>query len=149
MLQLAVQYVVTIPVMYAHSTYQGMTWFNYIGIALWAIGFYFESVGDYQLKQFKKNPANKGKLMDTGLWGITRHPNYFGDAAMWFGIFFIAISDLSSLWIVVGPGFMAFFLRFVSGVRMLEKKYEGREDFEAYKLRTNAFIPWFKRKSKA
>lgn len=101
----------------------------------------FESVGDAQLKRFKKDPGNKGKLMDKGLWSLTRHPNYFGDSMMWTGVFFMALSGLSSIWIVVGPALMTYLIVFVSGVKLLEKKYEGREDYEEYKKRTNSFIP--------
>lgn len=145
-LQFAIQYIVSIPVIYGNSGNQEIRWFNYIGILLWLTGFYFEAYGDYQLKQFKKNPANKGLLMDKGLWSLTRHPNYFGDSTMWFGIFLMAISDISGLWIIIGPSLMTFFLVFVSGVRMLEKKYIGREDYELYKKKTSAFIPWFPNK---
>lgn len=145
-LQLVIQFIVMLPVIYGNSTSQNLSWFNYIGVVLWIIGFFFESYGDYQLKQFKKKPENKGKLMDKGLWSLTRHPNYFGDSAMWFGIFFIAITNISSIWIVIGPSLMTYLLVFVSGVKMLEKKYKNREDYEAYKKRTNAFIPWFPKK---
>lgn len=141
-LQMMVQYIVTLPVIYGHSTDQQLNLLNILGICLWGLGFFFEAYGDYQLKQFKRKPENKGKLMEQGLWSLTRHPNYFGDAAMWFGIFFIVLSDLGGIWTLVGPSLMAYLLVFVSGVRMLEKKYEGREDYEAYKKRTNAFIPW-------
>jgi len=146
-LQMLIQYVVTLPVIYGNTTNQKVYWYNWIGVCLWGIGFFFESYGDYQLKQFKKNPKNKGKIMDKGLWSFTRHPNYFGDSAMWFGVFLIAITDIQSVWIIVGPALMTFFLVFVSGVRLLEKKYEGRKDFEAYKKRTSPFIPWFPRKA--
>lgn len=146
LLQMIIQYVVTLPVIYGNSTKQEMAWYNWLGVILWGVGFFFEAYGDYQLKQFKKNPANKGKLMDQGLWSLTRHPNYFGDSAMWFGIFFIAITSLQGIWIIVGPSLMTFFLVFVSGVRMLEQKYKGRADFEAYKKRTSAFLPWFPKK---
>lgn len=147
-LQLLIQFVVTLPVIYGNSREQTMLWFNYIGIFVWLTGFYFEAYGDYQLKQFKKNPDNKGKLMDKGLWSITRHPNYFGDATMWFGIFLIAIANITGIWIIIGPLLMAFFLRFVSGVRLLEKKYAGNKDYDAYKERTAAFIPWIKVKKR-
>ena len=141
-LQFAIMSVVSLPVIYGNTNpNQEFVWFNYIGIILWGIGFYFESVGDAQLKAFKKNPENKGKLMDKGLWALTRHPNYFGDSAMWFGIFFMAISGIDGLWTIVGPGLMTFFIVFVSGVRMLERKYEGRADYDAYKEKTSAFIP--------
>lgn len=145
-LQMVIQYIVTLPIIYGNITKQQIYWYNWLGVILWGIGFFFESYGDYQLKQFKKSPLNKGKIMDKGLWSLTRHPNYFGDSAMWFGIFLIAISNIKGIWIIVGPGLMTFFLVFVSGVRLLEKKYEGRKDFEEYKMRTSAFIPWFPKK---
>lgn len=146
-LQMAIQYIVTLPIIYGNTTTQELYWYNWLGLFLWGIGFFFESFGDYQLKQFKKDPKNKGKLMDQGLWSLTRHPNYFGDSAMWSGIFLISFTNWHGLWVIVSPCLMTFFLVFVSGVRLLEKKYEGRPDFEAYKKRTSAFIPWFPRKS--
>lgn len=142
LLQMLIQYIVTLPLIYGNSNSKDLMLLNYFGILVWGIGFYFEAYGDYQLKKFKKNPENKGKLMDKGLWSITRHPNYFGDATMWLGIFFIAIDRIESIWILIGPMLMAFFLRYVSGVRLLEKKYEGRADYDEYKKRTAAFIPW-------
>ncbi len=146
-IQFVIQYIVTLPVIYGNSTEQSLKWFNYIGVVLWMVGFFFESFGDYQLKVFKKKPENKGKLMDQGLWSLTRHPNYFGDSAMWFGIFFIALTDVQGIWIAIGPSLMTFFLVFVSGVRMLEKKYVGRADYDAYKQRTSSFLPWFPKKT--
>ncbi len=148
LLQCIIQFIVTLPVIYGNTTMQQeLYWFNIVGIGIWGIGFFFEAYGDYQLKVFKNNPENKGRLMTTGLWALTRHPNYFGDAAMWFGIFFIAISSQNGLWILVGPALMTFFLRYVSGVRLLEKKYANRPDYAAYKKRTNSFLPWFPKKS--
>lgn len=146
-LQMLIMYIVNLPVIYGNTTLQTLYWYNWLGILVWAIGFFFESYGDYQLKQFKKNPLNKGKIMDQGLWSLTRHPNYFGDSAMWFGIFLLAIVNVTGLWIIVGPALMTFFLVFVSGVRLLEKKYKGRKEFEDYKMRTSAFIPWFPKKA--
>lgn len=141
-LQFVVMSVVSLPVVYGNTnSNQSLAWFNVIGIVLWAIGYFFEVVGDAQLKRFKKNHRNKGKIMDKGLWALTRHPNYFGDSAMWFGVFLIAISSWGGLWTIVGPVVMTIFLVFISGVRMLEKKYKGRKDYDAYKLRTSAFIP--------
>ena len=146
-LQMLIMYIVNLPVIYANVTSQTLHWFNWIGLFLWALGFFFESFGDYQLKQFKKDPNSKGKIMDRGLWALTRHPNYFGDSCMWFGIFFLSITNLYGLWILIGPALMTFFLVFVSGVRLLEKKYEGNKEFETYKKRTSAFIPWFPKKN--
>lgn len=141
-LQFAIMTIVSLPVVYGNSNLdQELKWFNYVGVIIWVIGYYFEVIGDAQLKKFKKDPKNKGKLMDKGLWALTRHPNYFGDSTMWFGIFFIAISSWSGIWIIVGPALMTFFLVFVSGVRMLEKKYKDRSDYAAYQLKTSSFIP--------
>lgn len=145
-LQMLIMYIVSLPVIYANTTTQTLHWYNWIGLFLWGLGFFFESFGDYQLKQFKKDPKNKGKIMDQGLWSLTRHPNYFGDSCMWFGIFFLAITNIYGLWILVGPALMTFFLVFVSGVRLLEKKYKGQPAFEDYKKRTSPFLPWFPKK---
>ncbi|NCC85165.1 MAG: DUF1295 domain-containing protein [Clostridia bacterium] len=112
------------------------------GLVLWLIGFFFEAVGDRQLRQFRANPANKGTLIQTGLWRYTRHPNYFGEATQWWGIFLLAISGGRNYWLILSPLLITFFLLYVSGVPMLEKKYEGRADWEDYKRRTPKFFPW-------
>lgn len=146
-LQFIILTIVSLPVMVGNNDkVQELFLLNYFGIILWVIGFFFESVGDYQLKIFKRNKENKGKIMDKGLWSLTRHPNYFGDSAMWFGVFLIAITNWANIWIIIGPMLMTFLLVFVSGVRLLEKKYQGREAYEEYKKRTSAFIPWFPKK---
>jgi steroid 5-alpha reductase family enzyme len=116
-------------------------WLDFTGVLVWLIGFYFESVGDYQLKQFKKNPANKGQIITTGLWRYTRHPNYFGEALQWWGLFIIALI-LPGGWVtVVGPIVITYLLRYVSGVPMLEAKYKGNAVFESYKKKTSIFFP--------
>lgn len=111
------------------------------GILVWILGFIFESVGDMQLSQFIKNPANKGKLMQAGLWKYSRHPNYFGEVAQWWGIWLIALGVPSGLLGVVGPITITLLILFVSGVPLFEKKYAGRADFAEYKKRTSIFIP--------
>lgn len=112
------------------------------GIAIWLVGFFFESVGDWQLKRFKSDPQNKGKLIEIGLWRYSRHPNYFGEAVQWWGIYVMAISSGRNYWLIVSPLLITLFLLFISGVPMLEKKYAGRPDWEDYKRRTSKFIPW-------
>jgi len=112
------------------------------GVAIWLVGFFFESVGDWQLKRFKSDPQNKGKLIETGLWRYSRHPNYFGEAVQWWGIYVMAISSGRNYWLIVSPLLITLFLLFISGVPMLEKKYAGRPDWEDYKRRTSKFIPW-------
>jgi steroid 5-alpha reductase family enzyme len=116
------------------------------GSALWLLGFFFETVGDAQLLRFKRDPVNKGRLIASGLWRTTRHPNYFGEATMWWGIFLIALGAPGGWTAAVSPALITFLLLRVSGVRMLEKKYEGNPEFEAYARRTSAFVPWFPKK---
>lgn len=111
------------------------------GIFIWCIGFYFEVVGDAQLKKFVSDPKNKGKIMQTGLWQYTRHPNYFGEVTMWWGIFILALSHPMGWQTIIGPLTITYLILFVSGVPLLEKKYAGRKDFEAYKAKTSVFFP--------
>lgn len=112
------------------------------GLLLWLVGFFFESVGDYQLDRFITNPQNKGKIMMSGLWKYTRHPNYFGESMMWFGICSIAISFTPvALFGIVSPLLITYLLLKVSGVPMLERRFEGNTEWEAYKAKTSVFIP--------
>lgn len=114
----------------------------WLGFVVWVVGFFFEAVGDEQLRRFKARPENKGRLMTEGLWAWTRHPNYFGDATMWWGIYLMSLSgDSGRAWLVFSPLLMTFMLLYVSGVPLLEKKYEGRADWEAYTRRTSKFFP--------
>jgi len=119
---------------------------DYLGAALWVIGFFFESAGDLQLTSFKKNPANKGRLLNTGVWRYTRHPNYFGDSAQWWAYFLIA-SSAGGWWTVFSPILMTLFLVKVSGVAMLERTMkETKPGYREYMESTSAFIPWFPKK---
>jgi len=149
MLQGAVIFVVALPVLLTLSQPGGaMYWTGYCGLLLWLIGFSFEAVGDYQLLRFKRNPANRGKIMQTGLRRYTRHPNYFGEATLWWGIFLIALGSPHGGLAVISPLLIAFLLLKVSGIPMLEAKYESHSEFADYKQRTNAFFPWFPEPSK-
>jgi steroid 5-alpha reductase family enzyme len=122
---------------------QSLTWLDGVGIFIWLVGFLFEAIGDWQLLQFKKLSKNKGRIIQTGMWRYTRHPNYFGEATLWWGVFIIALSAGSGLLAVTSPLLINFLLLKVSGIPMLEVKYEGHPEFEDYKRRTNAFFPWF------
>lgn len=115
---------------------------QWAGVALWAIGFGFESIGDLQLARFKSDPANEGKVLDRGLWRYTRHPNYFGDFLVWWGLFLIAIDSVQQLWIAAGPLVMTVLLLRVSGVPLLEKNLRQRAGYAEYIERTSAFFPW-------
>jgi steroid 5-alpha reductase family enzyme len=111
------------------------------GLLVWCVGFLFEVVGDAQLVRFKRVPGNKGKIMDRGLWRYTRHPNYFGESLMWWGIFLIAL-EVPYGWVtVVSPVLITFLLVRVSGIPLLERRYAGNAEFQAYARRTSAFVP--------
>jgi len=112
-----------------------------LGVAIWLTGFYFEAVGDAELARFIKNPENKGKLMQSGLWAYTRHPNYFGEVTQWWGLWLIALSVPFGWISVIGPITITFLILKVSGVPMLEKKMEENPDFAEYKRKTSMFIP--------
>lgn len=122
---------------------RGLYWLDYAGILVWFIGFYFESVGDIQLTLFKANPDNKGKVMDRGLWKYTRHPNYFGDATVWWGFALISLAAGGYIQ-MLGAALMTFLLVRVSGVAMLEKTLKKKGPaFAEYQRKTSAFFPWF------
>lgn len=125
---------------------EGMVWTDVLGAGLFLLGFSFEALGDWQLLRFKGNPANKGRIMTTGLWAFTRHPNYFGEALLWWGFFFLGLGSPAGLYGLISPLLIGFLLLKVSGVPMLEGKYRGDPEFEAYARTTNAFFPWPQRK---
>ena len=112
-----------------------------IGLAVWLYGFCFEAVGDWQLLKFIRNPANKGKLMTSGLWRYTRHPNYFGEVTLWWGLWLMTLALPGGWLTIVGPLTITTLILKVSGIPMLERPYEGRADFQEYKRRTSAFFP--------
>jgi steroid 5-alpha reductase family enzyme len=135
---------VSLPVqaaMYEHARLSAVTW---LGAAVWAVGFGFEAVGDAQLRRFRADPANAGRVLDRGLWRYTRHPNYFGDAVVWFGLWLLACSHWLGLVLVACPLFMTNMLVRHTGKRLLEKhmaRSKGAE-YADYVRRTSGFIPW-------
>jgi steroid 5-alpha reductase family enzyme len=149
LLQGILMWVISVPLLAAqfYTTLNHLTFLDFLGVALWAMGFYFEAAGDFQLSRFKADPANKGKVMDRGVWRFTRHPNYFGDAAQWWGYYLIAVSA-GGWWTVFSPVLMTVFLLRVSGVTLLEKTLADRPGYREYIETTNAFLPWFPRKKK-
>lgn len=130
----------------SYSTMEQLNLIDFLGLTIFLFGFLFESVGDWQLSQFKNDAKNKGKVMKYGLWKYTRHPNYFGEATLWWGIWLIALSTPYGLIAIIGPITITCLVRFVSGVPLLEKKYFANPNFEVYKRETNIFIPWFPKK---
>ena len=117
---------------------------GYLGIAIFSVGFVFETLGDFQLTRFKADPSNKGKVLNTGLWRYTRHPNYFGDAVAWWGLFTVAMGADGIAWTIIGPALMTTLLVKVSGVALLEVNLKKtKPQYRDYIERTNAFLPWF------
>ena len=141
-LQAVLLLVVALPVLFV-ITFGGpvIGWLDVIGVAVWVAGFVFEVVADHQLRRFGQNPANKGRVLQTGLWRYSRHPNYFGEALMWWGIWLIALSVPGAWFTFVGPLLITFLLLRVSGVTLLEKKYSSNPEYLAYQRRTSAFVP--------
>lgn len=140
--------IISLPLFGVH--YSGFSaplfWLDYLAILTWAIGFIFEAGGDYQLYRFKKNQKNKGKVLNTGFWKYTRHPNYFGDVLVWwsYGLFSIAAGGY---WQVIGAIFMTFLIIKVSGVALLEKTLlNTKPKYKEYVEKTNSFFPWFPKK---
>jgi len=104
-------------------------------------GLGFESVGDLQLRRFLRDPLNKGKIMDQGLWRYTRHPNYFGETLIWWGLWVIVVSTDFGIYALISPLLISYLLLFVSGIPLLEKRYKDNPEFQAYKTKTSAFFP--------
>jgi steroid 5-alpha reductase family enzyme len=120
-----------------------------LGVVLWCVGFGFEAIGDEQLRRFKADPANARRVMDRGLWRLTRHPNYFGEATLWWGFYAFAVGA-GAPWTVASPLALTFLLLKVSGVALLEKTIaDRRPEYRDYIARTSAFLPWPPRRSPA
>ncbi|TKB23924.1 DUF1295 domain-containing protein [Desulfopila sp. IMCC35006] len=148
LLQGAVVLVIATPILLTIGAPGGSwAWSDLLGVLLFFIGFLFEAISDWQLTVFKRGGANKGKIILHGLWRYSRHPNYFGEATLWWGIFCIGLAAPFGLYGLISPLTIAFLLLKVSGIPMLEEKYRGNPEFAAYKARTNAFFPWFPREA--
>ena len=147
LLQGALLFLIVLPVLAVNKNMgTSLGIFDFLGLFVWLVGFYFESVGDRQLALFIKNPENKGKLMRTGLWKYTRHPNYFGEVTMWWGIWIISLSAAPVWFTVVGPLTITILILKISGIPLLEKKMRENPEFADYEKKTSMFIPWFSRK---
>jgi steroid 5-alpha reductase family enzyme len=114
-----------------------------LGLLLWVLGFGFESLSDWQLDRFIRDKGSRGKIMDQGLWHYSRHPNYFGEVTMWWGIYILALSVPWGWVTIIGPLTISSMILFVSGIPMTEKLMEKNPAFADYKRRTSIFIPWF------
>lgn len=143
LLQAAILWFVSLPIQVAVAGNQSTAW-NWLdatGITLWTVGFLFESVGDWQLARFQMQPHNAVRVMDRGLWRFTRHPNYFGDFCVWWGLYLISAAG-GATWTIASPLLMSVLLLKVSGVSLLESTIaDRRPEYAAYRARTNAFFP--------
>lgn len=141
LLQGILAWIISLPLLAALSNSAALGWLDALGVALWLTGFVFESIADWQLTRFKADPKNRGRVLDTGLWRTTRHPNYFGEFLVWWGFFLIAVSA-GGTWSIVAPILMSILLLRVSGVTLLEQDIaERRPAYRDYMASTNAFFP--------
>jgi steroid 5-alpha reductase family enzyme len=140
-LQALLAWIISLPLLGVFASNQPVGVLDYLGILLWLAGFAFETAGDWQLARFKRNPANSGAVMTSGLWRYTRHPNYFGEFCVWWGFWLMALSA-GAWWSAAGPVLLTLLLLRVSGVRLLESDIGNRRpQYADYVLKTNAFFP--------
>ncbi len=138
-----IMWFVSLPVQIAMFVDGGIGSVLWLGVVVWAIGFFFESVGDLQLTQFRNDPSNRGTVLDTGLWRYTRHPNYFGDASVWTGLFLVAASAWPGVLTLLSPAVMVWNLYGGTGKKLLEKDIgDRRPNYSDYVRRTSGFFPW-------
>lgn len=150
MLQGLIMFINVLPVIVVNTTphiNKSYSWLYPIATLMGLVGFYFEALGDYQMFIYKQNPHHIG-VMNKGLWRYTRHPNYFGEAVQWWAMFLLAIPSGKWYISILAPVTITFLLLRVSGVTLLEKKYDGNTAYDKYKRSTNAFIPWFPKEIK-
>lgn len=149
LVQAVVAWFVSLPVQAAVLERDSPGAFVWIGVAVWVVGVLFEAVGDAQLAAFKRNPVNRGKVMDRGLWHYTRHPNYFGDACVWVGLYLLAASHWIGALTILSPATMIYFLTAKTGKPLLEQAMSQRPGYADYVRRTSGFVPWPPKRDKA
>lgn len=133
---------ISLPVQVVIARSPRLSWFAAIGVAVWLVGFFFETVGDAQLARFRENPANRGKVLNTGLWHYTRHPNYFGDACVWWGLYFVACLSWVGALTVLSPLVMTWLLARKTGKPLMESHLtSSRPGYADYVARTSGFFP--------
>ncbi|MDH4072754.1 MAG: DUF1295 domain-containing protein [Gammaproteobacteria bacterium] len=148
-LQAMLAWLISLPLLAAITGSRPIGILDIAGVSLWIVGFVFEALGDLQLARFRADPANRGKVLNRGLWSLTRHPNYFGDFCVWWGFYLLALSA-GGWWSIVSPLIMSFLLLRVSGVAMLEKDIgDRRPDYADYVANTNAFFPGLQKRKAA
>jgi len=142
-LQAAIMLGISAPLLEGSKSLGELGWLDLLGVGIFLLGLGFEAVGDLQLRRFKGDPSNRGQTLKSGLWRYTRHPNYFGDALLWWGLFVLGGLATGAYWTIYAPLAMSLLLMRVSGVPLLEARLRStRPDFSEYARRTNAFFPW-------
>jgi steroid 5-alpha reductase family enzyme len=142
LLQGALMWVISLPLLLAQARPAALNWLDWAAVSIWAIGFFFEAVADWQLAAFKADKKNKGKVMDRGLWWLSRHPNYFGESLIWWGFGLLAAAAGTG-WGLLSSALMMFLLLRVSGVTLLERDLkQAKPGYKEYIKRTSAFVPW-------
>lgn len=146
-LQGLLMFIVTLPQIFFIKSSQNLSFgvLEVTGFLIWCIGMFFEVMADYQLAMFKAQEHKESRFLMTGVWSLSRHPNYFGEVSIWLG-FFIMLFNYIPIWTVVGPLVITFFIANISGIPLMEEKYKDNEEFQKYKERTNMFFPWFPKK---
>lgn len=137
----AVMLVVSLVVQIGMFAAGPLGWLAWVGIAVWGLGMFFEVAGDVQLARFKADPARRGTILDSGVWAWTRHPNYFGDAAVWWGLFLVTASSWPGVLTIISPILMTLALRYVTGVPPVERAMAGRPGWDRYVASTSVFVP--------
>lgn len=148
MLQGFFMLLISLPIIHVNTfnTYIEINNWDIVGCLVFLFGLVFESVADWQLLLFKRKKSSKGKIMTTGLWKYSRHPNYFGECVLWWGIFIIATQAHFVQSSLIGPILINFLILFVSGIPMLERKYAKNNAFQAYAKKTSVFFPMLPKK---
>ncbi len=134
-------------IVYVRAQHAELTLYDTAGLTLWMVGFFFEAIGDNQLTLFKHDPANKGKVLNTGLWALTRHPNYFGESLMWWGYFVMALNVSGGHLTLISPVLITWLLLKISGVALLEKDLISKPGYKEYVENVPAFFPFGKKRS--
>jgi steroid 5-alpha reductase family enzyme len=142
--QTLVAWIIALPLFAAIDSSSPLNVLDMISLVIWLTGMAFETIADQQLHRFKKKPANKGKILVTGLWRYSRHPNYFGECLIWWGFFGFALAAGHAYYTILSPLLMTYFLLKFSGVSLLEKTMKHRPGYESYMQKTNAFVPGFR-----
>jgi len=141
-LQGLLMWIVAFPIQIGHFGELPLGWIDLVGFGCWVVGWLFETIGDWQLARFKARPDSQGQVMDRGLWRYTRHPNYFGDFLVWWGLYLIAVAG-GGWWTIFGPVLMSILLLRVSGVTLLERSLKKKRPcYAEYAARTSSFFPW-------